>query len=166
VKSMFIRRHMDDVVALADSVVQRIDYRELLRACRDDADVSVRCTWQILEEERRLHSWVTGLGVGSAEERLALLFTDFRGRLALSGAISRDALSYAMPLTQVQLGQCVGITAVHVNRVLREFRDEGILTVRNGEVTINDLERLGKIAFPLLDCYERRTTEYLGETSA
>jgi CRP-like cAMP-binding protein len=163
VKSMYVQRHMDDVVVLADSVLERIDYRELLAAVGADADVSTRCTWQILEEERRLHSWVTGLGVGSAEERLALLLTDFHGRLALAGVIARDASSFLMPLTQVQLGQCVGITAVHVNRVLKTFREDGIVTIREGEVRIGDLERLAKIAFPLLDTYERRTPEYVGE---
>jgi CRP-like cAMP-binding protein len=163
VKSMYVQRHMDDVIVLADSVLERIDYKELLAAGNADPDIASRCTWQMLEEERRLHSWVTGLGVGSAEERLALLLTDFHGRLALGGVIARDARSFLMPLTQVQLGQCVGITAVHVNRVLKTFREDGIVTIRDGEVRIGDLERLAKVAFPLLDTYERRTAEYVGE---
>jgi CRP/FNR family transcriptional regulator len=163
VKSMYVRRHSDDVLVLADSVLERIDYQQLLAACSADPDIAIRCSWQILEEERRLHSWVTGLGVGSAEERLALLLTDFHGRLALSGAIARDALSFRMPLTQVQLGQCVGITSVHVNRVLRSFREDGVVAIRDSEVRIGDLQRLAKIAFPLLDSYERRTPEYTGE---
>jgi CRP/FNR family transcriptional regulator, anaerobic regulatory protein len=164
VKSMYIVRHPDDVIALADSVLERIDQKELHDACDKDSDIANRCTWQILEEERRLHSWVTGLGVGTAEERLALLLSDFHGRLAVSGVIPRDALSFAMPLTQVQLGQAVGITAVHVNRVLKSFREQGIVTIRSGEVRIGDLQRLAKIAFPLLDTYERRTPEYVGES--
>jgi CRP-like cAMP-binding protein len=76
VKSMYVLKHSDDVVVLSDSVVERIDHKELLAACNADSDIATRCTWQILEEERRLHSWVTSLGVGSAEERLALLLTD------------------------------------------------------------------------------------------
>jgi CRP-like cAMP-binding protein len=163
VKSMYVQRHMDDVIVLADSVLERIDHQELLAAANADPDIAARCTWQMLEEERRLHSWVTGLGVGSAEERLALLLTDFHGRLALAGVIDRNASSFHMPLTQVQLGQCVGITAVHVNRVLKTFREDGVVTIREGEVRIGDLERLAKIAFPLLDTYERRTPEYVGE---
>lgn len=164
VKSMFVQRHPDDVLVLADSVLERIDHRDLFAAYCSDAEISARCTWQILEEERRLHSWVTGLGVGSAEERLALLLTDFRGRLAVSGVIPRDAQSFELPMTQLQLAQCVGITAVHVNRVLKVFREEGIVTLRDGTVTIQDLERLAKIAFPLLDTYERHTHEYVGDT--
>jgi CRP-like cAMP-binding protein len=163
VKSMFVRRHSDDVVVLADSTLEKIGYRELYAACNDDASVATRCTWQILEEERRLHSWVTGLGVGTAEERLALLLTDFHGRLALSNVIASDALTFSMPLTQVQLAQCVGITAIHVNRVLKSFREQGIVTLRDGEVRIGSLERLTNMAYPLLDAYERATPAYVGD---
>lgn len=163
VKSMFVIRHMDDVLALTDSVVQRIDYEVLLRGYHDDPDVALRCTWQMLEEERRLHSWVTGLGQGSAEERLAMLLVDFHGRLALSGTIAANAMVFPMPLTQVQLAQCVGITPVHVNRVLRAFREKQILTLREGEVRIENLSELRRLAFPLLDVYERSTPEYAGD---
>ena len=72
-------------------------------------------------------------------------------------------MSFELPLTQTQLAHCVGITPVHVNRVLKLFREEGIVTLRDGEVNIGDLDRLANIAFPLLDTYERRTLEYVGD---
>jgi CRP/FNR family transcriptional regulator len=160
VKSMFVIRHTDAVQAISESVVERIDYRRLYSAYAEDSDIATRCTWQVMEEERRLHSWIVGLGQGSAEERLALLLTDFRGRLALSGSIAADSLTFAMPLTQSQLADHLGITAVHVNRVLKTFRERGIATVRDGYVTIGDLDALTKRALPLLDAHERATSEY------
>jgi CRP-like cAMP-binding protein len=108
-----------------------------------------------MEEERRLHSWVVGLGQGSAEERVALLLMDFRGRLITAGVLAEDALVYDMPLTQAELADHLGITAVHVNRVLKEFRDSGIVTVRDGHVSIMNLPVLAQRAAPLLDVYER-----------
>jgi len=162
VKSMFVSCHFDDVKVLADSVVERANCRNLHEAFDTDTDVANRCMWQVVEEERRLHGWVFGLGQGSAEERLALLLIDFRGRLALSGAIARNAMSYAMPLTQTQLADHVGITPVHVNRILRSFRENGMVTVRDGEVIIGNLSGLARCAHPLLDAYERTTPEYVG----
>jgi CRP-like cAMP-binding protein len=162
VKSMFMSCHFDNVKILDDSVVQRISYKDLHQAFSADTDVANRCIWQVMEEERRLHSWVFGLGQGTAEERLALLLTDFRGRLALSDTIARDALSYRMPLTQTQLADHLGITPVHVNRLLKSLRDNGIVTVRDGEVVITNLQELTRRAFPLLDAYERKTPEYVG----
>src|SRR5882757_335542 len=136
VKSMFITRHPDSIQAISNVVAERVHYGTLHDAYVRDSDIATRCTWQVMEEERRLHSWVVGLGQGSAEERLALLLMDFRGRLISAGVLSDASLDYEMPLTQGQLADHLGITAVHVNRVLKEFRDNRIVTVRDGYVSI------------------------------
>ena len=166
VKSMFLTRQTDAVVAITDLITERIDYRKLHNAYVADSDVAMRCIWQIVEEERRLHSWVVGLGQGSAEERVALLLIDLRGRLILSKTIAPDSLTYDMPLTQVELADHLGITAVHVSRVLRDFRDTGIVTVRDGRVTIANLDMLAQRASALLDPYERMNPAYVGEQDA
>jgi CRP-like cAMP-binding protein len=162
VKSMFVLRHPDRVQLLSESLVERIHYRELHDAYSRDADISNRCTWQVVEEERRLHNWIVGLGQGNAAERIAMLLVDFHGRLAVSGAIARDQLSFEMPLTQGQLADHVGITAIHVNRVLRSLRENGVAIARDGQVTILDLAKLTQIAYPLLDAYERGSSSYVG----
>jgi len=163
VKSMFLTRQTDAVVAITDLSTDRIDYRKLHNAYVADSDIAMRCVWQVVEEERRLHSWVVGLGQGSAEERVARLLVDFRGRLILSKTIAPDSLSYNMPLTQVQLADHLGISAVHVSRVLKDFRDGGMVTVRDGRATIANLDMLALRASPLLDAYERENPAYVGE---
>jgi CRP/FNR family transcriptional regulator, anaerobic regulatory protein len=165
VKSMFVSCHPDAIVAMSDIVVERIHYRALHDVYVKDSDVASRCIWQVMEEERRLHSWVTGLGQGSAEERLAMLLIDFRGRLIFSDAIPPGALSFHMPLTQSQLADHLGITAVHVNRVLKGFRQAGIVTVRDSQVLITDLDGLVQHASALLDPHERTTAAYVGGTT-
>ena len=163
VKSLLVARHPDSIRVLCPSRLQRIDHRELHTAFLADPDIANRCLWQVMEEERRLHNWVVSLGQGSAEERLAMLLVDFHGRLADSGAIESSARSYRMPLTQVQLADHLGITSIHVNRVLRVFRENGLAQVRDGEVSILDLERLAELAHPLLDPYQRSSPHYVGE---
>ena len=166
VKSMFLTHQTDAVVAITDLITERIDYRKLHKAYVADSDIAMRCIWQVVEEERRLHSWVVGLGQGSAEERVALLLMDFRGRLILSKTIAPDSLTYNMPLTQVQLADHLGITGVHVSRVLKDFRDSGMVTVRDGRVTIANLDMLAQRASALLDAYERVNPAYVGEQEA
>ena len=166
VKSLFMTRHTDAVVANSPIVVERINYRVLHEAYVRDSDVATRCIWQVLEEERRLHSWVTSLGQGSAEERLALLLLDFRGRLVLSGSIAADALKYRLPLTQAELADHLGITAVHVNRVLKQFRESCIVNIRDGWVSITDLKQLTARAAALLDVHERSTPAYHAQPHA
>ena len=57
-----------------------------------------------------------------------------------------DEQGYALPLTQTDLAECLGLTAVHVNRVLKELREMGLLVFRGGRVTIEDVDRLRRIA--------------------
>lgn len=163
VKSMFVRRHPDAVETLSESEFAQIDHRRLRDAFDADSDIARRCVWQVIEEERRLHNWVVGLGRGSAEEKLALLLEDFRGRLVLSQTISPDALEFDLPMTQSQLGDHIGLSAVHVNRTFKILREQGIATMRGGRVTIHDLEALAQLGNPLLDYYERTTPAYGGE---
>jgi CRP/FNR family transcriptional regulator len=162
VKSMFVTRHSDDVRLLSNARIERVHYRELHRAYVEDGDVASRCIWQVIEEERRLHNWVVSLGQGSADERVALLLLDFRARLIASGTIPDGALSFQMPLTQVHLSSHLGVTPVHVNRVLKAFRENGIVTVRDGTVSILSLGELVDVARPLLDVHERSAPEFVG----
>jgi hypothetical protein len=63
-------------------------------------------------------------------------YTRLRRRKLVMGS------TYNLPLTQVQIGQYLGLTMVHVNRVLRALRDERIVNLERHCVTILDLERL------------------------
>ena len=166
VKSMFVECHPDDVRTLSPCVIERIDYRALMEQFRQDVDVANRCMWQVIEEERRLHNWVVSLGQGSADERLAMMLIDFHGRLIGAGVIPPGALQFDMPLTQSQLSDQLGITAIHVNRVLKGFRENGVVVVRDGLANILDLARLAEIASPLLDVHEKRSVDHVGSKSA
>jgi len=66
IKSMFVSTHFDDVKTLSDAVIERIHYSQLQQAFNSDEDIANRCIWQLVEEERRLHGWVFGLGQGCA----------------------------------------------------------------------------------------------------
>jgi CRP/FNR family transcriptional regulator len=160
VKSLFLTRHPDSVELLSAAVVERIHHDKLREAYSADADIATRCLWQVIEEERRLHSWVFGLGQASAEERLAMLVLDLRGRLALASAISMEAHSFEFPLTQVQISEYLGITPVHANRVVRAFREREIVVFQNGRAVIQDFAELRRIAQPLMDAFELSVPEY------
>ncbi len=151
VKSMFVVQQPDAVVALSDVVVSRIDQQRLKAAFDADPALATRCTWQITEEERRLHNWVVSLGQGSAEERIAYVLIEFSRRLAHRDAGGEGVQQYGMPLTQDQLGSVLGLTPVHVNRVLRRLREDEIVSVRNRTVSIHDLPALERLAHPLQD---------------
>jgi DNA-binding transcriptional regulator LsrR (DeoR family) len=53
---------------------------------------------------------------------------------------------YDCPLTQYHLADALGLSAVHVNRVLRQLRENGLVTFRNGKVIFDDRDRLVEFA--------------------
>jgi CRP/FNR family transcriptional regulator, anaerobic regulatory protein len=150
-KSLFMTLQPDNIWAISDATVERWHYAALQSASDRDADVAHRCTWQLMEEDRRMHSWLFALAQGSAEERFALLLVDLRRRLALAECIPEDALAFDLPLTQVQIANHLGITPVHMNRVVRSFKSKRIAQLTDTQVRIEDLPELLKLAAPLLD---------------
>lgn len=55
------------------------------------------------------------------------------------------ANKFDLPLTQEQLGDTVGLTKVHVNRVLQRMRRESLISLSGKTLVIHDIERLGQI---------------------
>jgi CRP-like cAMP-binding protein len=55
-------------------------------------------------------------------------------------------LIYNLPLTQVQIGNYLGLTVVHINRVLGSLRGERIVDLEKHCVTILDLQRLALLS--------------------
>lgn len=156
IKSAFVAAQPDAVVALSDATVERLDQRRLREAFEADPEIALRCTWQIVEEERRLHNWVVSLGQGSAEERIAHVLLEFSARLGATAGTG-PALEYPIPLTQDQLGNVLGLTSVHVNRVLRRLREEGLVSIRSRTVVIHDIAALERMAEPLQDATIQNT---------
>jgi CRP-like cAMP-binding protein len=60
------------------------------------------------------------------------------------GRKSKDC-SCAFPITQLLLADTLGLTAAHVNRVLRQLREDGLASIRNHSLVIHDVDRLTEL---------------------
>jgi CRP-like cAMP-binding protein len=98
-------------------------------------------TWAALVEAAIASKWALSLGRKSAPERLAHLICELSVRLdAEDGNSSR----FPLPLTQEQIADALGLTAVHVNRTMQRLRAEGLIGTENRSMIILDLMRLQK----------------------
>lgn len=75
---------------------------------------------------------------------MAHFLLELSARLHLVGIGDRSG--YECPLTQYHMADALGLSAVHVNRVLRHLREEGLVTFQNGRVKIDDLDGLVSLA--------------------
>jgi len=88
--------------------------------------------------------WIVSIGARSAAVRLAHLFCEMYTRLDRIGMT--DGLRFAFPLTQIDLADATGLTAVHANRMLRQLREQGLVEFRQGVATILDWPALRSFA--------------------
>jgi CRP-like cAMP-binding protein len=87
--------------------------------------------------------WLVSVGARSAIARLAHLFCELFVRLRKIGRTRGQ--SFDLPLTQADLGEATGLTAVHTNRMLRHLRERGAITFQRGVATILDFDLLASI---------------------
>lgn len=91
-----------------------------------------------------LRQWLVGAGKRSVLEQAAHLFCELFVRLQLAG--ETEGPTFAFPLSQAELADAFGASAVHTNRVLQELRARGLLAWRSGRVEILDWEALAETA--------------------
>lgn len=75
---------------------------------------------------------MTNLGRRTALKRMGHLLLELHSRLLLAG--ESDKAGYACPLTQYDLADALGMTPIHINRMLRELRERELLEFRHGHV--------------------------------
>ena len=87
---------------------------------------------------------LVSVGRRTALERTAHFFMELAERLTLVGLATET--DFKCPLSQFVIADALGLTAIHVNRVLRQLRELGLLTLRSGTVQIHDLGKLRKLS--------------------
>ncbi|KPQ05629.1 MAG: cAMP-binding putative transcriptional regulator [Rhodobacteraceae bacterium HLUCCA12] len=129
--------------------VTRIEASEVLPSDILDAftrapRLATAVLWAASRDEAMVVEHLVNLGRRSAEERMAHFLLELGARLTLVGL--GDRKGYDCPLTQYHLADVLGLSAVHVNRVLRHLREEGLVTFRQGHVIFDDFARLKTLA--------------------
>lgn len=95
------------------------------------------------QKERRLVKRIAGLSQ-KAHQRAAFLILDCYKRLDRVGLVSED--SFEMPLTQDDLANALGISDVHINRVIQRLRKDQIIEWHKGRLCVLDMKRLSELA--------------------
>jgi CRP-like cAMP-binding protein len=119
--------NIEPVTAVEASVVLSSD---LLDAFARTPRLATAVLWAASRDEAMVVEHLVGVGRRNALERTAHYLLELGARLRLVGLAT--AAGYACPLSQYQLADALGLSAVHVNRVLRQLREEGLLTFQGG----------------------------------
>jgi CRP/FNR family transcriptional regulator, anaerobic regulatory protein len=141
----FIRtQRLRGFLALTSVTLQVIRAEDALLDLMADRSAALYILWLLGQRQRRANRRLAVNTCLEAQSRLAMMVLDFYTRLRFRRLITGS--NYNLPLTQSQMGSYLGLSAVHVNRVLRSLRDERVVNLEKNCVTILDLERLRRLA--------------------
>jgi CRP-like cAMP-binding protein len=143
-RSVLLRTADHSFAALTDSVVSAVDGAHFMKCIVDFPRLGAALLWATSRDEAMVVEHLVNLGRRSALERTAHFFLELAERLSLIGEATKE--EFKCPLSQFVLADALGLTAIHVNRVLRQLREQNLLTLREGTVHIHDLSRLKKLA--------------------
>jgi CRP-like cAMP-binding protein len=88
--------------------------------------------------------WVVNVGQRSAAAKIAHVLSELYHRLKAIGRARDDVFDF--PITQTELADCVGLSSVHVNRVLQDLRKHGLIRVNRSEFQLLRPRELKEIA--------------------
>jgi len=143
-RSVLLRTADHSFSALTDAVVTSMEGARILECVTEFPRLGAALLWAASRDEAMVVEHLVNIGRRNAIERTAHFFMELAERLSLIGA--GNETEFKCPLSQVVLADALGLTAIHVNRVLRQLRDRQLLTVRKGVVKVHDLNRLRKLA--------------------
>jgi CRP-like cAMP-binding protein len=142
--SFTLKRLDHHVGTLTRCQVGLVPHDRLLRMTEENPHLT-RLYWFSTNLDAAIHrEWEVSLGRRNSLERMAHLFCEMEIRLELVGLASGGR--FDLQLTQEELAECLGITPVHVNRTLQQLREDEVVEFRAGQVTIQDRDRLRRIA--------------------
>lgn len=100
-----------------------------------------RALWlDTLVDASVFREWILNVGQRDARQRVAHLLCELALRQKAAGIC--DGPDYELPMTQEQIGDATGLTAVHVNRTLKTLRSEGLISMSGRSVTIRNWSEL------------------------
>ncbi len=138
--------HLSDhsVEPVTDIEVTEVHVSDLMKTFSDTPRLATAVFWAASRDEAMVVEHLINIGRREAEVRVAHFLLELGARLTLVG-LGRKA-GYACPLTQYLMADALGLSSVHVNRVLRKLREAGMVTFRDGFVTFDDYDRLADFA--------------------
>lgn len=143
-RSILFRTSDHNVEPVTNIEASEILAADLLDAFQRVPRLATAILWAASRDEAMVVEHLVNVGRRNSEERMAHFFLELSARLNLVG--QGDRTGYDCPLSQYLIADALGLSAVHVNRVLRHLREEGLVTFQKGRVTFDDFDGLVEMA--------------------
>ena len=117
-----------------------IDVDQLRLAAEESPTLGGALWADLLMDSTSAYERTVTLGSLDALARVGHLFCELHSRLSDIGLV--DAGEFEMPMTQADMADLLGLSAVHVNRCMQQLRATGMLSVSGGRAKVHDFQAL------------------------
>jgi CRP-like cAMP-binding protein len=139
----FFERALYPISALTDAAVASIPFNLLINLFEEHPRLAAAIFWSFSSEAAIYTERLTDIGRRTALERVAHFLLELLARFQIIGLA--DECSFPMPLTQELLGDALSLSLPHVNRTLRQLREDGLVSIEAHQVFIKDAEALAAL---------------------
>ena len=117
---------------------------EIQAIARRSASIGHAILVSTLVEASIFREWILNVGRRDAKSRLAHVLCELAVRLDAHGLT--DHMGYHLPMTQAELADALGLTPVHLNRVIRSLECDGLINRSKRDLSFPDWERMRDMA--------------------
>jgi CRP-like cAMP-binding protein len=143
-QSLHLRVMDHDLTALTPCTLGFIPHAKVTGLNRERPNVAAALWRETLIDAAIFREWLLSLGRRSADARMVHLLLELHRRLDAVGRTQE--WEFELPVTQADLGDCLGLSTVHVNRVLQQLRREGLIEVQRTNFRLVDPKQLERLA--------------------
>jgi len=143
-QNIFLNVADHSVQMLTRGHVALIPRADIQKIARSSAAIGHAILVSILVEASIFREWILNVGRRDAKSRLAHVLCELAVRLDAHGLA--DDMGYHLPMTQAELADALGLTPVHLNRVIRSLEADGLISRSKREISFPDWERMRDLA--------------------
>lgn len=139
-----LKRLDHDVATITQCKIAQVPHARLDEIMAERPGMSKLLWFSTLLDAAMHREWIFRLGRFEAIKRLGHFFCEIEAKLRAVGL--SDGSTFPLPMTQTDLAEACGLTSVHVNRMLRELREMGLMSVGANIATIVDRPALYRLS--------------------
>jgi CRP-like cAMP-binding protein len=143
-QSLHLHTMDHSVATMRRAAVAFIEHENLRKLAVDFPRIGALLWRDTLIDAANFREWMVGMGRRSAIERIAHLFCELYVKLQAVGLAKNHRCP--LPITQVDLADALGLTSVHINRVLQDMRGQSLIALRSSTLVIEAWDELLRIA--------------------
>jgi CRP-like cAMP-binding protein len=142
-QSLYLKTMDHSLGTVIPSKVALIQHRDLHDVVRRFEGISTALWRESLIDAAIFREWMVGIGRRTSHQRIAHQLCEMATKLRAVGL--NDGHTYPWPVTQLEVADSLGLTDVHVNRVLRDLRKDGLIAMARGVFTATNWDRLKQL---------------------